>query len=97
MAEAKSPGYAAVPKAEGMYLPVLCARGNSLEVEGASFFDPPYEQFVFLGEDSADSLNRGCDVIQVEAEEPFVLDNTDTPTLVLNGTRDPITPLPYGE
>jgi hypothetical protein len=35
--------------------------------------------------------------LSVDPEEPFVLDNTDIPTLILNGTHDPITPLPYGE
>ena len=32
-----------------------------------------------------------------ESAEPFTFDNTDIPTLILNGTHDPITPLPYGQ
>ncbi|NTU84998.1 MAG: hypothetical protein HGA45_37485 [Chloroflexales bacterium] len=45
----------------------------------------------------AAATRRQCKLRPVEAEEPFVLDNPDTPTLVLNGTRDPATPLPYGK
>lgn len=95
VADALAPSYA--PHAEAMYVSVLCARANSIQADGATFFDPPYEQFRSLGEEAAEELRRGCELIPVDLEEPFVLDNTGIPTLIYNGSRDPITPLPYGQ
>ncbi|MCB0164935.1 MAG: alpha/beta fold hydrolase, partial [Anaerolineae bacterium] len=97
VAEAISPGYGANPKAEAMYLAILCARSNSIQRDGKTFFDTPYESLEFLSEEGAKTLRLGCEVIQVDPEESFALDNTDIPTLIMNGTRDPITPQPYGE
>ncbi|MCB0166059.1 MAG: alpha/beta fold hydrolase [Anaerolineae bacterium] len=97
VAEAVAPGYEATPKAEAMYIPVLCARANSNQADSATYFDPPYEAMVFLGEEAGQDLLQNCEIIQVELEEAFAFDNTDTPTLIMNGSRDPITPLPYGQ
>ena len=92
-----APGYSATPKAEAMYIPVLCARANSYQTHGATYFDPPYAAMVFLGEGAGQELLQNCAIIQVELEEAFAFDNTATPTLIMNGSRDPVTPLPYGE
>jgi len=97
VAENKTPGYEAVPEAKGMHIPVVCARANSLTFDATTLFDAPYEQLAFLGPSASDEVKRQCELIPIELEEPFVLDNTDIPTLILNGTRDPITPQPYGE
>ena len=80
--------------ARGMYFTMLCARQSSFTNAG-EFFGVPYEQFVYRNDDEL--FFAACDLLQVEQEEPFVLDNTDIPMLILNGTNDPITPLPYGE
>jgi pimeloyl-ACP methyl ester carboxylesterase len=38
-----------------------------------------------------------CSILQADLKPPFVYENPEIPTLVLNGTYDPVTPQPYGE
>ena len=97
VADVLSPGYSPAPEAHGMHVSVLCPRANSNTVDGTTFFEPPYPELTFLGEGAAEELRLDCGLIEVADEEPFVLDNLDTPTLIVNGTRDPIAPRPYGE
>ncbi|MCB9077868.1 MAG: alpha/beta fold hydrolase [Anaerolineaceae bacterium] len=82
--------------ARAMYFTMLCSRQNSLVADG-NYFGPPYAQFESIT--GGDDFARGCDIMNVapETEEPFIIDNTDIPLLILHGTHDPITPLPYGE
>ncbi len=97
VADTLAPEYKSAPDAHGMYVPVLCARVDSVQTEAASLFDPPYEQVSFLGTQEGGKNSRECELISVEHESPFVYDNTDIPTLILNGSHDPATPQPYGE
>jgi pimeloyl-ACP methyl ester carboxylesterase len=38
-----------------------------------------------------------CAILQADLKPPFVYENPEIPTLVLNGAYDPVTPQPYGE
>lgn len=83
--------------AREMYHTVVCARGRSVRVQPAQVLPPPYPQLVPLGLREAEAVNNACDVLQVEQKPPFVYANSQIPTLVLNGSDDPVTPAPYGE
>jgi pimeloyl-ACP methyl ester carboxylesterase len=83
--------------AKGMYHTVLCARTNSVQTEPSTLFPTPYEQLIPVGLSESASVDRFCEILQVEQEAPFAYDNTDIPVLVLNGTYDPVTPQTYGE
>ncbi len=83
--------------AREMYHTVVCARGRSVQVQPAQVLPPPYPQLLPLGQRDAEAVNNACDVLQVEQKPPFVYANPQIPTLVLNGSYDPVTPAPYGE
>jgi pimeloyl-ACP methyl ester carboxylesterase len=83
--------------AREMYHTVLCARGRSVRVQPAQVLPPPYPQLLPLGLREAEAVNNACDVLQVEQKPPFISRNPQIPTLVLNGSYDPVTPAPYGE
>jgi pimeloyl-ACP methyl ester carboxylesterase len=83
--------------AREMYHTVLCARGRSVRFQPAQVLPAPYPQLLPLGLREAEAVNNACDVLQVEQKPPFVTANPQIPTLVLNGSYDPVTPAPYGE
>lgn len=83
--------------AREMYHTVLCARVQSQRVTPDQVLPPPYPQLLPAGLREAKAVANACDVLQVEQKPPFVLENPDVPTLVLNGAYDPVTPQPYGE
>jgi len=84
--------------ASGMYHTVVCSRANSIQVEPTEVFaEAPYEQLIPYGISESAEVTQFCDILQVEMEEPFAYDNTNIPTLVLNGGYDPITPEAYGK
>lgn len=83
--------------AKGMYHTVLCARANSVNLEAAALFPAPYEQLIAIGRNESAHVNRFCEILQVEQEQPFAYDNTDIPVLLLSGSYDPVTPRPYSE
>ncbi len=83
--------------AKEMYHTVLCARAQSIRVTPAQVLPPPYPQLLPLGIREAKAVANACDVLQVELKPPFVYENPNIPTLVLNGAYDPVTPQPYGE
>lgn len=83
--------------AREMYHTVVCARGRSVRLQPAQVLPPPYPQLLPLGLREAEAVNNACDVLQVEQKPPFVAANPQIPTLVLNGSDDPVTPAPYGE
>ncbi len=83
--------------AREMYHTVVCARGRSVRVLPDQVLTPPYPQLLPLGVREAEAVNNACAVLQVEQKPPFVHANPQIPTLVLNGSDDPITPAPYGE
>jgi pimeloyl-ACP methyl ester carboxylesterase len=81
----------------GMYHTVLCSRVNSVVVKPSTVFPAPYEQLIAPGESESASVQRFCELLQVEREPIFAYNNTDIPVLVLNGGYDPVTPQLYGE
>jgi pimeloyl-ACP methyl ester carboxylesterase len=83
--------------AKEMYHTVLCVRAKSLQVTPAQVLPLPYPQLIPLGIREAEAVTKVCDVFQAELKPPFVYENPEIPTLVLNGTYDPVTPQPYGE
>lgn len=83
--------------AKGMYHSVLCVRAKSLQATPDQVLPPPYPQLVVLGVREGEAVNNVCNILQAEQQPPFVYRNTDIPTLVLNGSYDPVTPQPYGE
>lgn len=85
------------PGAREMYHTVLCARAKSIQVTPDQVLPPPYPQLIPLGIREAEAVTKVCEVLQVELKPPFVYENPEIPTLVLNGAYDPVTPQPYGE
>lgn len=83
--------------AKGMYHSVVCVRQKSVRAIPAQVLPPPYPQLVGLGVREGEAVNNVCKILQAELKPPFVYRNTDIPTLVLNGSYDPVTPQPYGE
>ena len=83
--------------AKEMYHTVLCVRAKSLQVTPAQVLPPPYQQLIPLGIREAEAVTKVCDVLQADLKPPFIYENPEIPTLVLNGTYDPVTPQPYGE
>ncbi len=83
--------------AKEMYHTVLCVRAKSVQATPAQVLPPPYPQLIPLGIREAEAVTKICDVLQAELKPPFVYENPEIPTLVLNGTYDPVTPQPYGE
>lgn len=84
-------------EAREMYHTVLCARAKSIQVTPSQVLPPPYPQLIPVGIREAEAVTKACDVLQVELKPPFVYENPEIPTLVLNGAYDPVTPQPYGE
>jgi pimeloyl-ACP methyl ester carboxylesterase len=81
--------------ATGMYFTMLCSRQNSVTNDG-DFFGAPYAQLAFKDDDS--DFFQGCRIFNVDPEgDAFTFADNSTPTLILNGANDPITPQPYGE
>jgi pimeloyl-ACP methyl ester carboxylesterase len=80
-----------------MYHTVLCVRAKSIQVTPSQVLPPPYPQLIPVGIREAEAVTKACDVLQVELKPPFVYENPEIPTLVLNGSNDPVTPQPYGE
>jgi pimeloyl-ACP methyl ester carboxylesterase len=83
--------------AKGMYESVLCARAKSVQATPAEVLPPAYPQLVPLGIREGEAAANVCSILQAKLQPPFVYENPEIPTLVLNGTYDPVTPQPYGE
>jgi pimeloyl-ACP methyl ester carboxylesterase len=83
--------------AKGMYHSVLCARARSVQATPAQVLPPPYPQLVAWGIREGETVAKVCEILQAELKPPFVYENAEIPTLVLNGAYDPVTPQPYGE
>lgn len=83
--------------AKGMYHSVLCARAKSVQATPDQVLPQPYPQLVAWGIREGEAVGNVCALLQAELKPPFVYANTDIPTLVLNGSYDPVTPQPYGE
>ena len=83
--------------AKGMYHTVLCARAKSLQVTPSQVLPPPYPQLIPLGIREGETVAKVCSILQADLKPPFVYENPEIPTLVLNGAYDPVTPQPYGE
>ncbi len=83
--------------AKGMYHSVLCARAQSVQATPSQVLPPPFPQLVAWGIREGETVGKVCDILQADLKPPFVYENTDIPTLVLNGAYDPVTPQPYGE
>ncbi len=83
--------------AKGMYHSVLCVRAKSVQATPDQVLPPPFPQLVAWGIREGEAVAKVCSILQAELKPPFVYENTEVPTLVLNGTYDPVTPQPYGE
>ncbi|MCG9892988.1 MAG: alpha/beta hydrolase [Thermosynechococcaceae cyanobacterium MS004] len=84
-------------EAKEMYHTVLCARAKSLQVTPSQVLPSPYPQLLPFGIREGEAVTKACDTLQVELKPPFIYENPEIPTLVLNGAYDPVTPQPYGE
>ena len=67
------------------------------QMSNSQVLPPPYPQLIPLGIREAEAVTKVCDVLQPDLKPPFIYENPEIPTLVLNGTYDPVTPQPYGE
>ena len=83
--------------AKGMYHSVLCARARSVQASPSQVLPPPYPQLVAWGIRESETVAKVCALLQADLKPPFVYQNPEIPTLVLNGAYDPVTPQPYGE
>lgn len=83
--------------AKGMYHSVVCVRAKSVQTSPDQALPPPYPQLVAWGIREGEAVKKVCSVLQADLKPPFVFENRDVPTLVLNGAYDPVTPQPYGE
>ncbi len=83
--------------AKGMYHSVLCARARSVQATPTQVLPPAFPQLIPWGLREGEAVMKVCDVLQADLTPPFVLENREIPTLVLNGAYDPVTPQPYGE
>jgi hypothetical protein len=83
--------------AKGMYHSVLCARAKSVLATPNQVLPPPYPQLIAWGTREGDTVAKVCAILQADLKPPFVYENPEIPTLVLNGAYDPVTPQPYGE
>lgn len=96
-AEEQLSGQLAEDVATGMYSAVLCSRTPSVKVDPATLFPASYPQLAFFGPQEKSVVDTACEVLQVELEPAFAYKNTEIPTLVLNGSFDPVTPEAYGK
>lgn len=83
--------------AKGMYHSVVCIRAKSVQTPPDQALPPPYPQLVAWGIREGEAVTKVCSVLQADLKPPFVFENREIPTLVLNGAYDPVTPQPYGE
>jgi pimeloyl-ACP methyl ester carboxylesterase len=83
--------------AKGMYHSVLCARAESIQATPNQVLPPAFAQLVPWGTREAETVAKVCAILQADLKPPFVYQNLEIPTLVLNGAYDPVTPQPYGE
>ena len=83
--------------AKGMYHSVVCVRAKSVQAAPDQALPPPYPQLAAWGIREGDAVAKVCGILQAGLKPPFAFENTDIPTLVLNGAYDPVTPQPYGE
>ena len=83
--------------ANEMYHTVLCARAKSVQVTPSEVLPPAYPQLIPWGIREAEVGANVCASLKAELKPPFVYENPEIPTLVLNGAYDPVTPQPYGE
>lgn len=83
--------------AKGMYHSVVCVRAKSVQAAPDQALPPPYPQLVAWGIREGEAITKVCSVLQADLKPPFVFENREIPTLVLNGAYDPVTPQPYGE
>jgi pimeloyl-ACP methyl ester carboxylesterase len=83
--------------AKEMYHTVLCARAKSVQLTPDQILPPAYPQVLPVGIREAEAVTNVCDILQAELKPPFVYENPEIPTLIFNGTYDPVTPQPYGE
>lgn len=83
--------------AKGMYHSVLCTRARSVQAPPDQVLPPPYPPLVAWGIREGQAVGNVCAILQGELKPPFQNTNTGIPTLVLNGSYDPVTPQPYGE
>jgi len=80
-----------------MYSSVLCVRAKSIQVTPAQALPPPYPQLATWGIREGKAFDGVCEILQPALKPAFAYRNRQIPTLVLNGTYDPVTPQPYGE
>lgn len=83
--------------AKEMYHTVLCARAKSVHLMPSQALPPPYPQLLELGIREGEAVTKACEVLKIGLKPVFVYENPQIPTLVFNGTYDPVTPQPYGE
>lgn len=83
--------------AKEMYHTVLCARAKSVQLTPAQLLPPAYPQLLPVGIREAEAVTKACDILQAELKPPYAYENPEIPTLLFNGTYDPVTPQPYGE
>lgn len=83
--------------AKGMYHSVLCTRAKSVQASPDQVLPPPYPQLAPWGVRESEAVANVCAILQADLKPPFVYENPEIPTLVLNGAYDPVTPQPYGE
>jgi pimeloyl-ACP methyl ester carboxylesterase len=83
--------------AKGMYHSVLCARAKSVQATPTQVLPPAFAQLVPWGVREGETVAKVCAILQADLKPPFVYENPEIPTLVLNGAYDPVTPQPYGE
>lgn len=83
--------------AKGMYHSVLCVRAKSVQATPSQVLPPAYPQLIPLGIREGEAVANVCSILQADLKPPFVYENPEIPTLVLNGAYDPVTPQPYGE
>jgi pimeloyl-ACP methyl ester carboxylesterase len=83
--------------AKGMYHSVLCARARSVQATPNQVLPPAFAQLVPWGIREGETVAKVCAILQADLKPPFVYENPEIPTLVLNGAYDPVTPQPYGE
>ncbi len=83
--------------AKGMYHSVLCVRAKSVLATPSQVLPPPYPQLVAWGLRESETVAKVCELLQADLKPPFVYENPEIPTLVLNGAYDPVTPQPYGQ
>ncbi|MDX2220868.1 MAG: alpha/beta fold hydrolase [Burkholderiales bacterium] len=83
--------------AKGMYHSVVCVRAKSVRTAPDQALPPAYPQLAAWGAREGEAVAKVCSILEADRKPPFAYENTEIPTLVLNGSYDPVTPQPYGE